>query len=332
MPRQLLAWCLVFLCSSSAVAAVVPVDLAFVPPSGSINTVDLEVTITAYGITKSGLDTATVSGNMLASLNCSFDPETRQLTGLTGLTFTGGRFEFSDVSLELNYGFFIGKILIDGTDIGGTFDTPNPPGAVTAGDFDAAEHEVVLDQGTLYADGTGLILDGLLPPTTFDLAGEPIRGTTEATGHIAASLLSTAGYQATYDVTLTLPLGFDGEAYNDPETGIVVWVAAEGTFQTHGTFTYFDPAWRIPGDANLDGVVDDRDASILGDNWPKSSGATWGMGDFNGDHRVNDADAAILAAHWNERLAEAAGSVPEPSTAVLLLGALASVLVWRRGR
>jgi hypothetical protein len=84
----------------------------------------------------------------------------------------------------------------------------------------------------------------------------------------------------------------------------------------------------IPGDANLDQVVDDKDASILGANWHVPSGATWAMGDFNRDEKVDDQDAAILAANWGPAAEGAA--VPEPSTVTLLLGALASLLVWRR--
>jgi hypothetical protein len=87
---------------------------------------------------------------------------------------------------------------------------------------------------------------------------------------------------------------------------------------------------RPPGDANSDGVVDDKDASILGANW-RSTTATWETGDFNGDHNVNDADAAVLAAHWGMRVDEE--SVPEPATAVsLLLGLLtvAALAAWHR--
>ena len=73
----------------------------------------------------------------------------------------------------------------------------------------------------------------------------------------------------------------------------------------------------FPGDANLDGVVDDEDASILGSNWLKSIGATWSHGDFNGDWAVDDKDAAILAAHWGQG-PEASPNVPEPSTISLL--------------
>ena len=82
------------------------------------------------------------------------------------------------------------------------------------------------------------------------------------------------------------------------------------------------------GDANDDGVVDDKDASILGAHW-LTGGAGWGDGDFNKDGWVNDKDAAILAAHWGER-AEGAPGVPEPSTLVMLLGGLVWLLVRRR--
>jgi hypothetical protein len=82
------------------------------------------------------------------------------------------------------------------------------------------------------------------------------------------------------------------------------------------------------GDANIDGAVNDLDASILGANWQLGAGATWGMGDFNGDHMVNDKDAAIMAAHWTA--GGGGGSVPEPGTVVLLLSAVATLWFWRR--
>jgi hypothetical protein len=54
--------------------------------------------------------------------------------------------------------------------------------------------------------------------------------------------------------------------------------------------------YRLFGDANYDGTVDDKDASILASHWHKAGG--WADGDFNGDGKVNDMDAAIMAAHW----------------------------------
>jgi hypothetical protein len=93
------------------------------------------------------------------------------------------------------------------------------------------------------------------------------------------------------------------------------------------------------GDANFDEKVDDADAAILAAHWQMTSGAIWEDGDFNGDGRVDDRDASIMAAHWLEGVSEsvgsvgsgsAAGAVPEPATFVLLLGAAATMLVYRR--
>ncbi|MCX7427215.1 MAG: PEP-CTERM sorting domain-containing protein, partial [Planctomycetia bacterium] len=90
------------------------------------------------------------------------------------------------------------------------------------------------------------------------------------------------------------------------------------------------PAVRIPGDANDDGFVNDKDASIVGAHW-MTGDAAWEDGDFNDDNVVNDKDAAILAAHWGETTPPGSG-VPEPSTIVLLLCALAALAVMRRRR
>ena len=86
----------------------------------------------------------------------------------------------------------------------------------------------------------------------------------------------------------------------------------------------------VPGDASLDTLVDDRDASILAANWQRTSGATWTDGDFNRDGAVNDLDAAILAAHWQPAAAEA--SVPEPSVAAYLAGLAGALALGRAAR
>ena len=86
----------------------------------------------------------------------------------------------------------------------------------------------------------------------------------------------------------------------------------------------------IPGDANNDGVVDDKDASILATNWQTSTDATWRQGDFNGDGAVNDIDATLLAANWQQNADEVTATVPEPGTITLLLCGLASLALLRR--
>ncbi|MBN2217665.1 MAG: hypothetical protein JW719_09855, partial [Pirellulales bacterium] len=57
----------------------------------------------------------------------------------------------------------------------------------------------------------------------------------------------------------------------------------------------FEP---IPGDADLNNIVNEADARILADHWGMASGVSWTEGDFNDDGKVDAADAAVLAANW----------------------------------
>ena len=126
--------------------------------------------------------------------------------------------------------------------------------------------------------------------------------------------------------------------YWDDYTDTVMYFAIVNDNTGAGSISWegvtLDVVGKLPGDANLDGVVDDKDASIVGANWMSTS-AGWQQGDFGGggpgdwgglDGIVDDKDAAILAAHMNMTLAEFEAGVPEPSTLCLLvLGALALI-------
>jgi hypothetical protein len=85
----------------------------------------------------------------------------------------------------------------------------------------------------------------------------------------------------------------------------------------------------LPGDANQDGVVDNKDATIVAANWLTSTGASWADGDFNDDGAVNERDATILAANWGD-LAGSTASVPEPGMLVLFAGMFLIVGFRRR--
>lgn len=59
--------------------------------------------------------------------------------------------------------------------------------------------------------------------------------------------------------------------------------------------------FRLTGDANLDGMVDGSDVTILAGNW-QATNASWGKADFNGDGRVDGSDVTILAGNWQATL------------------------------
>ena len=56
---------------------------------------------------------------------------------------------------------------------------------------------------------------------------------------------------------------------------------------------------RDYGDANLDGIVDIQDLTIVANNWQQSLNS-WADGDMNGDGIVDIQDFTIVANHWQQ--------------------------------
>ncbi len=74
----------------------------------------------------------------------------------------------------------------------------------------------------------------------------------------------------------------------------------------------------IPGDADRNGVVDDRDLNIVLSHWGETTTAGWRSGDFDDSAYIDDRDLNILLAHWGDTELAA---VPEPTALALLAGA-----------
>jgi autotransporter-associated beta strand protein len=108
-------------------------------------------------------------------------------------------------------------------------------------------------------------------------------------------------------------------------------------------------AYTLLGDANLDGVVNGEDFTILASNFNQTV-TSWDQGDFNYDGYVNGEDFTLLAANFNQEAsgADSAGdvaaldafaaangislaNVPEPSFTALA-GLLAIGVLQRRSR
>jgi hypothetical protein len=84
----------------------------------------------------------------------------------------------------------------------------------------------------------------------------------------------------------------------------------------------------VPGDANLDGLVDGGDYTSWADHF-LTSGRSWQNGDFSGDGVVDGGDYTLWADHYAP--AAVATAVPEPSTLVLAgIGVAVFVAIRRR--
>ena len=82
----------------------------------------------------------------------------------------------------------------------------------------------------------------------------------------------------------------------------------------------------VPGDTNLDGVVDAADYITLKRNFGMATGATWLQGDFNSDHQVNWPDLQIMISNFGNGASTTPATNPEPATLSLLaLGGLAMI-------
>ena len=84
----------------------------------------------------------------------------------------------------------------------------------------------------------------------------------------------------------------------------------------------------IPGDANLNGTVDDSDLSCLLNNWDQSS-KTWGQGDFTGEGLVDDSDLNLTLSNWT---GSAGDTAPEPAAFSLLSLGFCLCVLRRRAR
>jgi hypothetical protein len=143
-----------------------------------------------------------------------------------------------------------------------------------------------------------------------------------------------------------LASGYNGGLWNGPGIDSSMAAASGGVYGV-GFADANDPgvpgltsgqvevAYTLVGDANMDGVVNSIDFSILATNFNQAVSQGWEDGDFNYDGRVNGADFLMMVQNFNkgslnggnwpaiEAFAAANGislaDVPEPSTLASLV-------------
>ncbi len=297
LSKNLVKWLCLFTVAcvtSHSSAELVGLDLELIPVGSGCNNLNLTVSADALGTTKSDTDQTDASGALKVLIQAEFEPDTAEPIWVTSLEFTGGDLSLTDVAFNLNYGWLLGSVNIQGSGLGGTADTPNPPGPVIDSSFNTAWHELIMNRGVLDASGTGLV-GGLFPPTTINLADEAIHATTQGSGTIELSLIQISGRTATYQVDLSIPVNFSEKVLEDTENGIIVRVSGVGTLCAMGVFnrTYCPLASDLDDDCKV--TLSDLAQLVL--QWQKT-GCTLSADLAGEDCRVDLLDFAFLTTQW----------------------------------
>lgn len=279
-------------------------------------------------------------------LRCTVIPTVLVALGflLCGSTSLGGSVLISDWSdgtlqgwtPQLPFGGFLGVDLGAG----------NPPGAMFATDTVGEGGGIrVIAPAILTGDlsiYTGLRWDELVPGygTATKVSTSVILTAADGTAYRSDSTLGPKNvwsprYASFIDPTLWQREAGTGSFQDVVRAATMLLIQLETSTRSGGAVeSWIDNVTLvgvpIPGDANLDGRVDQTDATVLATNWGATS-ADWRMGDFDKDGTVDPSDASILAANWTPGTSEATAA-PEPTAMVMLLVGLAAVFLGERPR
>lgn len=173
----------------------------------------LKVTLSAVGIEDQ--QDSTLSGTVEATL--AIDPATDQVSQFT---LTSGDVTATDMDFSL-LGGLIADVSLSG--IEATLMTSSE-GLVdpATGQFDGAQHQVTLNQGTI----SGTSIAGAVDE---NFSQNPVSGAGSGTGTVAITRTATEGNIVTYDILVVLPLDFS----NPLQEGVEVLV--EATIQMEGS-------------------------------------------------------------------------------------------------
>jgi hypothetical protein len=332
--RSLLAggWLLAF--CSTCWAVSVPVQFTIDPSASNLN-MDISATLV---VTRSDSDSTPISGTIDALVDLG---TTAPLPPTAGLSLTGGRM-YADESLDFSFHVILlvdVDVLIE--NVSATFRTPGPRGTMSLVgpdqyQFDLAQHELVVDQGTLTASGSAL---GDPVDEFYDLSDEPLSGSPDP-GQISGTLsLRETGSDAasrSYHADLLVPINLTEVIPLDDAGTIEATVTLSGSLSAAADFT---APLGPPGDYNGDGTVDAADYTV----WRDTSGSASDLlADGSGNRAVDQDDFLLWKEHFGETIASGSGAaagpsgsapVPEPASGLVwILAAGLTALLFGRCR
>lgn len=221
----------------------------------------VRIAISAQGANSN--DTTILTGTMTADFNV--DPQAHTTTEMT---IRDGRASGTDMR-------FIGRVLfvvvaydINLRNLSGTIATTNPPGVVDpqTGNFDASQHELILDQGQISGTALGDPVNAEFTPEN------PVGSPGSGTGSVTLTPTATDATHQHYQVTVTLPVAIDQARDID---GIAVTITGSGTLKAAGTLSVPKSefiAWSITEGIENATFEDATPNDIL------PSGLRWAMG------------------------------------------------------
>jgi hypothetical protein len=196
---------------------------------------------------------------------------------------------------------------------------------VVNGTLPANTTSLGVESGTFSGHGVG-VLEGIAQVAGQSLDFYESTGSSTELNSIATASITYNGPHTTatlienFNIPASFPL--NGSSVSGTISGLM-----EATAQT-----------ALPGDVNLDGIVNGQDIGIVASNWLAMNPAGTAPGDANGDGIVNGQDIALIATNWLHSFSGGGGAgsgaaVPEPSTFFLAaLGGLAFFACRRRRR
>ncbi|MFP6896687.1 MAG: hypothetical protein VCA38_08810 [Roseibacillus sp.] len=238
-----------------------------ITPGGGFNSIELEI---EPPVLPSDSDATDLDGTLDVKLE--INPDTNQVSEMT---IIGGDATGSAIHLS-GSAFLIGNYDFTSSELGAKLNTLVPPGIVDplTGEFDAAAHELTVNDGVL----TGSIevpLLGIDDEVAFDFSAAPFGGTGSGTGTVTLTHTGDTPISKDYDIVVLLPISIVNEV---DAGGVTIPISADGMIKAVGIASVpiapADPFVTWTEDNGIAGASFDGDEN--GDG--VANGLQWALG------------------------------------------------------